>query len=70
VKDPTARAETEADLTRIKASFTPQNLIAGGEVLCGLQDAFALEKPGKKCYFARHGYLGWLLAYIAEKEAK
>jgi hypothetical protein len=26
-----------------------------------------LDKRGKKLYFARFGYLGWILAYVAEQ---
>jgi hypothetical protein len=70
VREEMARGEAAADLDRITESFTPQNLIAGAEILLALFDTFDRKKPGKTCQFARYGYLGWLLAYIAEKEMR
>lgn len=61
------RMEAEGDIKRIKDTFTPENVLAGLHLLKALDQELA-SQPGKKVLFARNAYLGWLLAYIAEKE--
>jgi exopolyphosphatase/pppGpp-phosphohydrolase len=66
IKDDALRKEVEAELKRVQEAFPVQNLIAGVEVLRALDAEMGLAK--KRVVFARNGYLGWLLAYIGEKE--
>jgi exopolyphosphatase/pppGpp-phosphohydrolase len=60
------RAAAEKDIARIKKTFTPAQLLAGAEILKALSSEFKLQGE-KKLYFARNGYLGWILAYAALK---
>jgi hypothetical protein len=59
------REAAEKDIARIKKTFTPAQLLSGAEILKTLSSEMKLE--GKKLYFARNGYLGWILAYAALK---
>jgi len=50
----------------VKKGFTPEQLLAGAEILKALAEEFDFAKE-KKVYFARQAYLGWILAYVIEK---
>jgi exopolyphosphatase/pppGpp-phosphohydrolase len=67
IKDGEVRAAAEKDLGRVKKTFTPEQLLSGAEILTAIADEFDLEN--NRAYFARNGYLGWILAYVARKSA-
>jgi hypothetical protein len=54
------RAEKEA--ASVNKTYTPENLVAGAEILMALVKAFELE--GRTLIFPRNGFVGWLAAYI------
>lgn len=61
--DETSFGETaQTELRRVRDTFTPENLIAGAEVLAAIADTFGLA--GKQLYFARNGQAAWLLGYV------
>jgi len=62
-----ARTEVTLELRRIKDTFNPQNLLAGATILKTMSQELDFARAGKKIYFARNGYLGWLLAYVNEQ---
>jgi exopolyphosphatase/pppGpp-phosphohydrolase len=59
------RAAAEKEIERVKATYTPQQLLAGANILQALSDEFGFKD--RKVYFARHAYLAWILAYVTEK---
>jgi exopolyphosphatase/pppGpp-phosphohydrolase len=59
------RAAAEKEIERVKTTFTPQQLLAGANILQGLSDEFGFKD--RKVYFGRHAYLAWILAYVTEK---
>jgi exopolyphosphatase/pppGpp-phosphohydrolase len=59
---PELKKRAEKEIKSVQASYGPENLIAGAEILSGLVEAFELE--GKTIIFPRNGYVGWLAAYI------
>jgi exopolyphosphatase/pppGpp-phosphohydrolase len=65
--DDKERAAAEKEVERVKKTFTPEQLLAGAEILWALSGEF--EFKDKKVFFARHAYLGWILAYVTEKGA-
>ncbi len=67
IADAKIRVEAAADLKRVRATYTPQNLVAGAEVLTALSGEFGFAAEGRKVYFARYGHLGWILAFVAER---
>lgn len=69
IKDAREREEAMKDVEQVKKVFSPENLLAGAEVLKAMADEFGLAAKDKKLYFARHGYIGWILAYVAEQSA-
>jgi exopolyphosphatase/pppGpp-phosphohydrolase len=69
IRDPAARKEAEKDLARARKAFTPEQLLAGAEILKALSAEFELGGD-KSMYFARNGYLGWILAYAARKGSR
>lgn len=69
IKDPAERAYAESEYAKVKKSYAqPEQLLAGTEVLRAAAAEYDLARPGKTILFARHGYVGWLLAYVAEAE--
>jgi hypothetical protein len=67
VADEKARAAAAKEVERVKKTFTPEQLLAGAEILKGLSEEFGFKD--KKVFFARNAYLGWILAYVTEKAA-
>jgi exopolyphosphatase/pppGpp-phosphohydrolase len=61
------RAAAEKEIARVQKTFTPEQLLAGAEILKGLSDEFGFK--GRKVFFARNAYLAWILAYVTEKGA-
>jgi exopolyphosphatase/pppGpp-phosphohydrolase len=70
IADEAKRKKAESEIARIKTTYNPQLLLAGLQVLKALASEMNLDDADKKVYFARHGYLGWILAFVAEKGMK
>jgi exopolyphosphatase/pppGpp-phosphohydrolase len=68
VKGAAAREAAEKEISKVKKAFTPEQLLAGAEILDRLSEEFKLGT--KKVYFARYGSVSWILAYAARKAAK
>ena len=62
VADAKARGLAETEAKRVADVFTPDNLVAGSEILQALVDAFGLEN--KPMFFARNGQVAWILAFV------
>ena len=62
VREQRLRSEIERELESVRDTFTPEQLIAGSELLKAVATEF--DWQGKKVWFARHGHLGCLLSYI------
>jgi serine/threonine protein kinase len=62
IKDEKTRHEVEEEIQRINETFTPQNLIAGAQLLQSVYIGFKLAN--KEVYFSRYGSMGWLLQYV------
>ncbi|MGH9856189.1 MAG: hypothetical protein ACREBD_40670, partial [Blastocatellia bacterium] len=62
IRDQRLRSEIERELESVRDAFTPEQLIAGSELLKAVATEF--DWQGKKVWFARHGHLGCLLSYI------
>jgi len=56
------RLEAEKEIESVRNAFSPNNLIAGAEILKAVNTDFALS--GKRIRFARYGYLSWILSYV------
>jgi exopolyphosphatase/pppGpp-phosphohydrolase len=63
------RDAAEKEIGRVKKVFKPEQLLSGAEILKGLADELKVDASKKKLYFARYGYLGWILAYVGRKSA-
>jgi exopolyphosphatase/pppGpp-phosphohydrolase len=66
IKDEAVRQEVKKEIERVKETFKPEQLLAGAEILKATADEIGLAKE-KKVYFARNGYLAWILAYVVEQ---
>jgi len=62
VRDEGTRKLAESELGRVKDAFTPDNMLAGSEILKSLSDV--LKFRGKKLYFTRYGNIAWISAYV------
>jgi hypothetical protein len=62
IRDRNVRQEVEQEIEEIKATFTPQQLIAGAEMLRAAAEEMRWQE--KKVMFARFGYLGGILTYV------
>jgi len=61
--DDEGRRRALAEWARVKKVYTPEQLLAGAQVL---RSAIREAGEGKHFFFARNGYLGWILAYVTE----
>jgi exopolyphosphatase/pppGpp-phosphohydrolase len=69
MKDEAKRSRALAEIKRVQKVFSPEQLLAGTQILKALADEMQLEARKRQIYFARYGYLGWILAYVMEKGA-
>jgi len=65
IADPATRAAAEKEAKNVLDTFTPQNLIAGAEVLTALASALSLE--GKTLLFDRTAITAWIRAKALEQ---
>jgi hypothetical protein len=63
VTDEKARQRALAEVARVKKVYPPEQLLAGIQIL---KNVFSVLGNEKRYFFARHGYLGWILAYVTE----
>jgi exopolyphosphatase/pppGpp-phosphohydrolase len=63
VKDEKALQRARDEIARARKVYTPEQMLAGAEVLKSVLQELG---PEKHTFFARHGHLGWLLAYLTE----
>src|SRR5262249_10977849 len=61
IRDEGTRKLAESEMQRVKDAFTPDNMLAGAEILKSLSDVLKLR--GRKGYFTRYGYIAWVSAY-------
>jgi hypothetical protein len=61
IRDRKVRQDVEQEIEAIKATFTPQQLIAGAAMLKATAEE--LQWKDKKIMFARNGHLGCILSY-------
>ncbi len=62
IADPDRRKKALKEVAAVKKTYTPENLIAGAEILKALSASFDLEK--RTLVFPRYAYVGWLSAYV------
>ncbi len=62
ISNPKLRAAAEKEIKSVRNTFSPQNLVAGAEILKAVTSEFNLS--GKRIRFARYGYLSWILSYV------
>ncbi|WP_231956385.1 hypothetical protein [Posidoniimonas polymericola] len=58
-------AAVTEEISRAKQVFTPENLMAGSEILCALGENLSFED--RAVYFVRNGRVAWLLGYVSAK---
>lgn len=68
IRDRRLRQEVEQEMGAIRATFTPQQLIAGAEMLKAAAEELRWQE--KKISFARLGHLGSILSYIRLQTGK
>jgi hypothetical protein len=66
ITDPEARKKAEDEVDRVRDVFTPENLVAGSELLDAL--FVSLELENKTVRFARSGMVAWVLAKVTPKD--
>jgi uncharacterized protein (TIGR03000 family) len=59
-------AKFEKEFSNVEDKFTPQQLLAGGELMEGIFDAFDLNHPGKSVTF-RNALFAWITKYVEQK---
>jgi exopolyphosphatase/pppGpp-phosphohydrolase len=67
VSDKQVRQRALSEVARVKKVYTPEQALAGTQILKSVLRQLGGEKH---YYFARHGYLGWILAYVAESAVR
>jgi hypothetical protein len=64
VADPEARKAAGAEVERVQKVFTPEQLVAAGEILRAVFEACRLGE--QKAYFFRKGQYAWIAGYLTE----
>ncbi len=64
IRSKAARLEAENDLAAVRSTFTPENLVAGAEILRNVAIVFNLNGKDREILFARFSNLSLLLSYI------
>jgi hypothetical protein len=70
ITDEPLRKAAEDNVKRAKASFTREEMIAGAIILDAMVSSLTSETSGKKFYYARYGYIGWITGYVMEAVTK
>ncbi len=65
VTDAKVRDEVEKELKKIQETFTPEQFVAGSEILLSLSKELRLG--AKQVVFFRKGHLAWPMGYLLEK---
>src|SRR5262249_7151300 len=67
VKDEKGRSQANKEVARVRDTYTPENLIAGSEILRALSNT--LQFKDKQVFFPRFGYVAWIQSYVEEQTA-
>jgi hypothetical protein len=68
--DPKDKARLEREIRTIRDTFTPENLLAGSEILLGFARVLDWEAPEKELYFAKSGVVAWIVGYVEMERRK
>jgi len=60
------RQRAEDDLQTVSKIFSPEQIVAGGQILLAFVEQFDWNAPDKEIYFARQGYKAWITGYLKE----
>lgn len=61
--------KAKKNLKAVRDTFTPANLVAAATLLKSLSTAYDFKAKGKRLFFRRDGYIGWIAA-LAESHAR
>lgn len=64
------REKAAKEIASVNKVYPPERLLAGVQILKGIFRELGGEEQTKQFYFARHGQLGWLLAYVTATATK
>lgn len=67
IADQEVRQHARAEAARVAKVYSPEQVLAGTQIL---KSVFRELGDQKHFAFARHGYLGWLLAYVTETSVR
>ncbi len=67
ITDAETRKQAQKDVEQVRKIFTPEQLLAGSEILKALAPTFNLAGEGRQLFFARNAYHGWILGYVLDK---
>jgi hypothetical protein len=64
IRDRQTRMEAEKEVEAVRSTFTPENLVAGAEILRTVARVFALNGKDRELLFYRFSNLSLLLSYL------
>lgn len=62
--DPETRQKVEGDVNSVQSTFSPNQLIAGAQILKSLSRDLKFARPRRDIRFVRAGYIAWILRYV------
>ena len=68
--NPTVRTRVESEVRAVRDTFTPENLLAGSEILLGFAKVLEWEESEKDLYFAKSGVVAWIVGYVEMERRK
>jgi hypothetical protein len=65
------RERAEAEIRSAMDMFSPENLLAGSEIVLGFAQMLDWEDdPNKEIYFAKSGVVAWIVGYVELERKK
>jgi hypothetical protein len=64
------REHAEDQVNSVLNTFTPENLLAGSEILFGFDEALRWQSGNKEVYFTKSGVLAWIIGFVGRESKK
>ncbi len=62
------RKQAQDQIDAVMNTFTPENLVAGSEILLGFEERLRWQK--KEVYFTKSGVVAWIVGFVGRAEKK
>ncbi len=64
------RHQAEDQVNSVLNTFTPENLLAGSEILLGFDEVLRWQSGNKEVYFTKAGVVAWIVGFVGRAAKK